>query len=172
MLGQLCRRILAVAIFVAVVVAGCIEPTERLNAPPQGYTERPNELQPFFSRQVDNAMMSDLSITDLHFVPHTSELNSLGTMRLTRMGELIETYGGTVCYATHIQDEELVNQRLTHVREFLESTGIDVTGIDVAVAMAGASYMPADEAIEAKERGMAVRMSGEEGAGESGGSSE
>ena len=138
----------------AVCLCGCPQPTERLNAPPQGTAEHTSEMRPFFTYMTDNATLSDMSVADIHFVPHTTELNSLGADRLSRIAQLIETYGGTVRYATRLQDEELVDQRLAHTRDFLAAAGADMERVEVIVAMAGADYMPADEAIEAKEKGM------------------
>jgi len=100
-------------------------------------------LQPFFTYMVDNAIVSDMSIADLHFVPHTTELNSLGTLRLARMAQLVEAYGGLVRYATTIEDEEMVNERLAHVRDFLAAAGADMDRIEVAVAMPGSHHTSA-----------------------------
>jgi len=128
---------------------GCTEPSERLNAPPQGPVDRPNELQPFFAYMVDNSMMSDVSIADVHFVPHTTELNSLGTTRLARMSTFLDIYGGTVRYETRSGEEDVVNRRLDHVRDFLATTGIDMSRVEVMVAMAGSNQTSAVDATEA-----------------------
>ncbi len=134
-------------------LSGCVSPTERLNAPPQGQAEYPSDLQPFFSYMVDAAMVSDVSIADIHFVPHTTELNSLGTTRLSRMAAFLDTYGGTVRYSARTADEDLVDPRLTHVRDFLATTGIDMSRIDVQVALAGSAHTSAGLAIKATEKG-------------------
>ena len=132
---------------------GCVEPSERLNSPPQGQSDQPNALQPFFTYMVDNELLSDVSVADIHFVPHTTELNSLGTTRLTRMAAFLDIYGGTVRYTTRSTEEEFVDQRLTHLREFLATTGIDMSRVDVTVAMAGADHASAEHAIEAAKKG-------------------
>jgi hypothetical protein len=136
------------------VLSGCGEPTARLNAPPQGDSANRSELQPVFIYMTDNATMSDLSIADIHFVPHTTELNSLGTARLTRIAKLIESYGGTVRYEARAAGEEFVAQRIEHVRDFLTTTGIEMDKVDVVVAHAGSGRTLATEAMESTERGM------------------
>ncbi len=134
-------------------LSGCVSPTERLNAPPQGQAEYPSDLQPFFTYMVDAAMVSDVSLADIHFVPHTTELNSLGTTRLSRMASFLDTYGGTIRYAARVADEDLVDPRLAHVRDFLATTGIDMSRVDVQVALAGSAHSSAERAIEATQRG-------------------
>ena len=134
-------------------LSGCGSPTQRLNAPPQGQAEYPSDLQPFFSYMVDAAIVSDASIADIHFVPHTTELNSLGTTRLSRMAAFLDAYGGTVRYTARTADEDLVDPRLAHVRDFLATTGIDMSRIDVQVALAGSEHTSAERAVEATEKG-------------------
>ncbi len=139
------------------VLAGCGQPTEKFNLPP-GIADHPQKLQPFFTYMVDNAIVSDMSIADLHFVPHTTELNSLGTLRLARMAQLVEAYGGLVRYATTIQDEEMVSERIAHVRDFLAAAGADMDRIDVAVAMPGSHHTSAQEAVAGKQKGWATEF--------------
>jgi len=162
------RRWMPAALLCA-VLAGCGQPTSRLNAPPQGYSEHRHHLDDTYTGMVDNALLSDASIADLHFVPHTTELNALGTERLSRLARLLRTYGGTVRYETYLTDKEVVEERIAHVRDFLETTGIDMSMIEVAVAQPGASHTRADEAIAAAERGMEAShqesSGGEEGMG-------
>lgn len=142
-----------VCLVVVFGLSGCGSLTQRLNAPPQGEAEYPSDLQPFFSRMVDSAMVSDVSIADIHFVPHTTELNSLGTTRLSRMAALLDTYGGTIRYAARTADKDLVDPRLAHVRDFLATTGIDMSRIDVQVALAGSEHTSAERAIKSTEKG-------------------
>ena len=69
---------MGLVVMAVVVVAGCEQPVERLNAPPQGQTDRPSQLQEDYVRMADNAMLADRSMSAVHFVPGTNELNSLG----------------------------------------------------------------------------------------------
>lgn len=143
--------------------AACTQPASRLNSPPQGDTPHRSEMQPAFTYMVDNAAISDLSITDIHFVPHTTELNSLGTARLSRIAMLIDPYGGTVRYAARLTDQAMVAERVEHVRDFLETTGVDMSRIEVTIALAGSHHTSATEAIEAAARGMAASHADGEG---------
>ncbi|MCP4251217.1 MAG: hypothetical protein GY778_29625 [bacterium] len=161
------RRRLIGLLMICGISAGCGEPTERLNAPPQGQGAHRNEMQAFYAYMTDNATMSDSSLADIHFVPHTTELNSLGTARLTRMAQIMETYGGTVRYETRLTDEEMVDQRLVHVRDYLATTGIDLDRVEVLVAMAGSAYVDSEEAFDATKRGLTAGREDTSGGGES-----
>ncbi|MFQ5489323.1 MAG: hypothetical protein ACE5GE_01265 [Phycisphaerae bacterium] len=149
------NRSIGLFLLPAGIMVGCSAPTSRLNAPPQGVADHPNQMQPFFTYMTDNAAMSDMDIADVHFVPHTTELNSLGANRLNRMAHFMESYGGTVRYTTHDQDEQLVNQRIAHVKEYLAAAGADMDRVDVQVAMAGSNRTSAEDAIAAEEKGWA-----------------
>ena len=108
--------------------------------------------RPHLSYMVDNAMQHDMSLADIHFVPHTAELSGTGIVRLDRMAVLLDTYGGMVRYDTVLTDEALVLKRLEHVRDYLATTGCDVDRVKFQAAITGGRGMPADDAIEAKER--------------------
>ncbi len=161
------RRRLIGLLLICGIPAGCSQPAERLNAPPQGDSAHRNEMQAFYTYMTDNATMSDSSLADIHFVPHTTELNSLGTTRLSRMAQIMDTYGGTVRYETHLADEEMVDERLAHVRDYLATTGIDLDRVEVLVAMAGSAHVHSDEAFEATQRGLAAGHEDTSGGGES-----
>jgi len=111
----------------------------------------------YFTDMADNAMQSDGTIADIHFVPHTSELSGLGVKRLDRMAKLLDTYGGTVRYETDMTDEALVKERMDHVREYLTLTGCDMARVKVAVGLAGGVGMPGDEAVRKFNDGTAVK---------------
>ncbi len=129
-------------------VAACNQAPSRLNAPPQGSTEYPHELQDSYVHMLDNAMLADMAIADVHFVPHTSELNSLGGRRLERYAKLLKVYGGKLWYDTALQDRELVNARIDHVKDFLVLAGVERGRIDVVVGMPGGQGISAEEAIQ------------------------
>ncbi len=110
----------------------------------------------FSKDMTGSALLRDMSLSDAHFIPHSSELNGLGASRLDRMAPMLDTYGGTVRYQTVAKDEALVKQRLDHIREYLKLTGCKMERVNVAVAMAGGHGIPGDEAIEKLKRGTAV----------------
>jgi hypothetical protein len=126
---------------------GCYEPSSRLNAPPQGESPRPSSLQEPYVYMVDNAMLADMALADIHFVPHSAELNSLGARRLDRYAALLELYGGTLHYDAGINDAELVNARIDRMKDFLATTGIPSDRIDVDEGMATGRGLNSIEAI-------------------------
>jgi len=139
-------------------------PAERLNAPPQGTTERPSRLQEPFVSMVDNAILHDMTVADLHFVPHTAELNGTGVARLDRMTYLLDVYGGIVRYETFEKDESLVAGRLAHVQEYLESTGCDMSRVSVKTMISGGRGMRASDAIRIMKAGTAGAAGSSDGA--------
>lgn len=105
------------------------------------------------SNMVDNAILRDMSVADIHFIPHTAELSGVGEARLNRMARLLHTYGGTVRYETLASDDSLVNRRLAHVREYLALTGCNMERVEITTGMAGGRGMPGDEGVEKFIRG-------------------
>lgn len=147
------RRYAAGGVVLAAVLAtGCYEQGKRLNAPPQGDSSRPSDLQRPFVHMTDNATLQDSSVADIHFEPHVSDLNGLGIRKLTRMGELLSVTGGTIHYETSSRDEALISARLSAVREFLAQSGFNMETIAVEAGMARSATMPASHAIEAQKK--------------------
>jgi hypothetical protein len=104
----------------------------------------------------DNAILHDMSVADIHFIPHTSELSGVGVARLNRMAKLLSTYGGTVRYETRLSDQELIDPRLEHVREYLTLAGCDMDRVSVVTMRSAGRGMPGDEAVEKFEKGTAA----------------
>lgn len=140
---------------VACTLAGCSEQGKRLNAPPQGDSDRPHELQEQFVYMVDKGLLYDSSISDIHFEPHSAELSGTGIRRLIRMGELMTEVGGTIHYDTAEGDSELVSRRLDVVREFLLAGGFDMQRIDVRTGLSRGRGTSAERAILAAEQNSA-----------------
>lgn len=108
---------------------------------------------PFFADMADNAILQDMSIADIHFVTHTAEISGTGAVRLDRMANLLEAYGGTVRYETYLEDVAMVEQRLRHVTEYLTLTGCNMSRVQVKAMMSGGRTIPASDAIAAMEKG-------------------
>ena len=126
---------------------GCQRPPDRLNAPPQGHSERPNELQDPYVHMTDNAMLEDMSMSAVHFVPHCSELNALGVRRLKRYADILKIYGGTLRYDGMEDAEALAKGRMKQIEGYLVAQGVDPDAMEVVSAMAGGAGMDANEAI-------------------------
>jgi len=139
-----------------VVAVGCNLPPKRLNAPPQGSTHHPSELQEPFAYMVDNAMLEDLALSDIHFVPHTAQLNGAGVRRLERYAKLLTVYGGSIRYSTSLTDDQRVEERMANIRTYLATTGIPEGRIKVAQGMPGGKGMSAKEAIASKSVNIAT----------------
>jgi hypothetical protein len=108
----------------------------------------------------DNALLHDMSVADLHFVPHTHELSGTGIARLDRMAVLLDTYGGTVRYETFSTDARFVQARLDHVREYIATTGCDMGRVEVKAMLSGGRGMSAEKAIAAEEKAAAPQGAG------------
>jgi len=131
----------------AAFVTGCQMDRERLNAPPQGATERPHELQEPFAAMSDNALLEDMSMSAVHFVPRQAELNGTGVRRLKRMAPLLKVYGGKVYYTGFQDSRDLVQRRMEQIEEYLLAEGVEDETFEVVLGQAGGDGMDASEAI-------------------------
>ncbi len=163
--------IVSVSIGLVLVAASCNKPSDRLNAPPQGACDYPSPLQESFAYMVDNAMLEDLSLADIHFVPHSDELNGTGARRLDRYAKLLTVYGGSIRYATSLTDDRLVEARMNNIRGYLATTGIASERIKISRDLPGGVGMTAREAIVAKANSAAFSSEASKG-GKGGGQSD
>ena len=160
------RTVISLAMVgVVVTTVGCGQPPNRLNAPPQGTSENPSALQDAFVYMVDNAMLEDLSMADIHFVPHSADLNGLGARRLERYAKLLQVYGGGIRFATNSTDKEMVDKRIESIEAYLATTGITMKRIKIARGLPGGEGMTAREAILAKNFNMPSGDQGKSGKG-------
>jgi hypothetical protein len=138
---------------VIILLAGaCQEPTRRLNAPPQGASNAPHPMQNDMNYMVDNALLEDMCVSDIHFVPHTTQINSLGARRLNRYAELMLNIGGTIHYDTSERDENLVDARVETVREYLADAGADLSKVEVVPGLPRGRETRATAAIQTMEK--------------------
>lgn len=140
------RRAIVIAAS-AMVATGCNQPHERLNSPPHGRAEKSVDMQGTFVYMNDNALLANMTVCDMHFMPHRAKLNGQGVERLSRLASLLEAYGGTIRFDTRCEDESLNKQRLEVIHDFLAETGIDTTSEVVRADVAGGEGMEATEAI-------------------------
>ncbi len=95
---------------------------------PEPLTARPRQSCPSnanFDAQADNAVLSSMTVADIHFLPERSELNFLGRARLAAIAHYLERYGGRVMVDSRQSDEVTREERLVSVREFLVGQGLD-----------------------------------------------
>ena len=119
-----------------------------------------NRKDKHLQQMSDNAMLSDMTLWDYHFVPHTSELSGSGAERLTRMAFYLDTYGGKVRYDTLLTDQGLIKERIAHVREFLKVSGADVSRVEVEAQLPGGRMFSGEEAIKVAKKGTAKPQGG------------
>jgi hypothetical protein len=126
---------------------GCAEPTRpRLNAPPQGESSDKPEWGRYFDYHDDQGMLADMSIADIHFVPHSAEISGVGEVRLERYAELLARTGGRISYDTSLRDQALVEARLANARTFLKDALPTAKTIDVVLGLPGGRGMTTKEA--------------------------
>ena len=106
----------------------------------------------YFRPMAMNATMHDMSVADIHFVPHTNELNGLGVTRLADLALILDRFGGTVRYETFEKDRDRKSARLASVERHLTELGIDMTNVRVASLISGGRGMLARDAIAAKTK--------------------
>ncbi|MHC4698156.1 MAG: hypothetical protein ACYTFA_15590 [Planctomycetota bacterium] len=162
MLGKSCRPILLSIVLVA--GSACNQKLTTTDVQLAQMEETRATPRPYLSHMVDNAIARDMSVVDFHFVGHTSELSGTGVARLDRMAHFLDAYGGTVRYETLLTDDELINQRLAYVREYLGLTGCNMERVEVTTMISGGRGMPATKAIEIDEQG--AKPEAEGGAGQ------
>ncbi len=141
------RAICLLTALLLTAVVGCPPEPARLNAPPQGASVRQPDIHTNFDYMQDQALISDMSITDLHFVPHTADLNGTGRARLERYAELLAGHGGTLMFDTSLSDGDLIAARLQTAESFVNEYVPDDSRIAVVTGLPGGRGMTADEAI-------------------------
>ena len=100
------------------------------------------------SWMVDNAVMHDMSLADIHFIPHSSELSGTGVARLDRMAVPLDTYGGTVRFETDATEDALTKERIAHVHEYLAMTGCNMSRVTIETGLPGGRGMDASHALK------------------------
>jgi hypothetical protein len=161
----LTARLLPVVTLVCagILLMGCQDPSPRSNAPPQGVSANPHELGENYVHMVDNALLADMSMSEVHFVPHAHELNALGVRRLNRLAQILKIYGGTVNYDGTEPDRDLRQERVERIEEYLLASGVGADTFEVQQDVAGSDGMDAIEAVAVRR---ATRVQEEEvGAG-------
>ncbi len=152
--GVRCRSVTHVfaVSFLAFAAAGCNGPWRTAT---HFQTARMEEGRSRFgayrNNMVDNAILHDMSIADIHFIPHSIELSGTGVARLDRMSLLLDTYGGTVRYETVLMDDDMIASRLEHAREYLDLTGCDMSRVELKVLLSAGRGIPATDALQAEE---------------------
>ncbi len=137
--------------FGVLVSVGCTlvdgPPHDQMNSGPQGTAPSDSRLGENYVAMTDNALLSDSSMSSVHFVPRTAELNGLGVRRLTRLAEIFKVYGGTILYDGTDAERDLRKDRMEKIKSFLVSCGLESDRFRTEEGLAGGAGMDANEAI-------------------------
>ncbi len=107
---------------------------------------RPMERQG--DRMIHNAELADMTVTDIHFLPHRDALNSTGTQRLSHLAWLVDKYGGTIKLDLKDPESELSQARLETVKAYLKTRDLPECKIKVQIGLSENEGMSAKEGIE------------------------
>lgn len=108
-------------------------------------TRAPLTMQ--FDRQVHNRELADMSLTDLHFLPNRSMLNSNGTQRLNHLAWLVDHYGGSIKLDLEEPNGKLSQARRQTVCAYLKACGLPPSKTEVVFGLPDSKGMDAKEAI-------------------------
>jgi len=138
-------------VLLALFGSSCAPDKPRLNSPPQGYEEPHSPMVAYYVYHNDQGLLADMSIADIHFVAHQSELSGTGEARMARYAELLATTGGTIHYDTSMADDKLLKARLAAANDFLKKTVPGTKMVKVELGLAGGRGMTAREAKAARD---------------------
>jgi hypothetical protein len=139
---------------VGLLLAGCADESGKHDAHKEAadgtYVEEKPSSTGTFEQMSDEALLADMSMSDVHFYPHRAKLRPMGEDRVRRLAALMDAHGGTVRMCGDVP-EELQTQRTRIVRDMLAKMGVDTTVEVVTLDMAGGRGMSAQEAILIKQ---------------------
>jgi hypothetical protein len=128
-------------------------------------------MQDMYVYMVDQGMMQDLSVSDIHFLPHTAQLSGLGVRRLNRYAELLEGVGGSVHLDSSPDNAELEQARVACVTAHLASSGLNMSNVKVEAGLSQGRGMDAPSALKVLAEGTVDDSKKEAASGGSGGGS-
>lgn len=134
-------------IFTAVYILGCSQIYNKSDPePPMARRAKDCPAGANFDAQADNAILTSMTVADIHFVPYRPQLNSLGRSHLTAIASYLEQYGGEVTFDCRRADPVVLQQRLEVVRQFLEGQGLDPEQLTIVSGLARGRGQDANEA--------------------------
>ena len=131
----------------AVYILGCSRIYNKLDPePPIGRRAQDSPPSVHFDTQADNAILTSMTVADVHFVPYRPQLNSLGRSHLTAIASYLDQYGGEVTFDSQRAAPIVKQQRLEAIRQFLLSQGLDPDQLTVTTGLARGRGQDANEA--------------------------
>ncbi len=137
---------------VVFLLAGCDHVGERFIETNVSFHSAREIMEERLVAMGDNAMLHDMAMAEIHFVPHTTELNTLGERRLERYARLLSDSGGTLSFQSSTTDKEFNEARVASITRFLAEAGIARERITAQVGLRKSTGMRAEEAIQVMER--------------------
>ena len=137
---------------VVFLLAGCEHFGERFIETNLSFHATRQIMEERLTAMVDNGMLHDMAMAEIHFVPNTTELNTLGEQRLERYARLLSDSGGTLSFQSSTTDREFNEARIASISRFLTETGIAQERIVAQVGLRQSEGMGAEEAIQVRER--------------------
>ncbi len=145
----------APAFAIAFLLVGCDHVGERFIETNVSFHSAREIMEERLTAMGDNAMLHDMAMAEIHFVPHTSELNTLGEQRLERYARLLSDSGGTLSLESPTTDKEFNEARIASITRFLAESGIAQERIIAQAGLRKSKGMGAEEAIKVMERAFA-----------------
>ena len=128
---------------------GCSEPPSNLDAYGNLNTWLVKTVQ---DDGVRNAIIAQHTLYPYHFVPHSEDLNSLGTIDLGVLAQHYRDYPGSLNIRRGNASDELYAVRIEAVREMLTLAGVDVERVGISDALPGGDGMPSERVLKILER--------------------
>ena len=95
------RRYILSGFFIvsAVYLLGCSQVYNKLDPePPMAHSSKDWPAAANFDAQADNATLTSMTISDIHFVAYRPQLNDLGLAHLASIASKLDLYGGEVTF--------------------------------------------------------------------------
>lgn len=130
-------------------LGGCQEGQKRTDpiSQPQPITAQAHPIKYQLDSMTNNALLANMAVSDMHFIPHRPYLTDLGCQELNRMAWFVQRYGSTIILDLAQQDSDLAKYRKKVVEDYLLACGLPAEKVEVVFAMPASTGLPADEAV-------------------------
>ncbi|NIA07215.1 MAG: hypothetical protein GWP14_06205 [Actinobacteria bacterium] len=145
-----CTKYILTTFFIvsATYIVGCTYTYDKSDPePPMARRAKDSYGAAYFDSQADNAILTSMTVADVHFVPYRAELNSLGRSHVTAIASYLERYGGDVTLESQQVDAVVTQQRVDNVRDFLVAQGLDPEQLTITTGLAKGRGQDAAEAV-------------------------
>ena len=147
-------RLLSAALITTVItlmpgLGGCQEGQKRTDplSQPQPITSQAHPIKYQLDSMTNNALLTNMAVSDMHFIPHRPHLTDLGCQELNRMAWFVQRYGSTIILDLAQQDSDLAKHRKKVVEDYLLACGLPAEKIDVVFGLPAGAGLPAKEAV-------------------------